>query len=158
MKRTKLMMKLSALALAALCAVSLASCNAAPTPEENGGFLENMGGAAGNNPEYSFEDDMDVEMGTGVFPDSAETEGDLDEPNESGTGEGCIETDPIDPQPADLLLNQFINASEQPFSTFSADVDTASYTYFRKLVNAGYGFRDLRNSGSNFRSFGNGKS
>ena len=34
--------------------------------------------------------------------------------------------------------NPFIATGEQNISTFSADVDTASYTYFRKLVNQGY--------------------
>lgn len=33
------------------------------------------------------------------------------------------------------IENNFISASEAPVSTFSADVDTASYTYFRKMVN-----------------------
>ncbi|MBQ4090944.1 MAG: von Willebrand factor type A domain-containing protein [Clostridia bacterium] len=152
MKRTKLMMKLSALALAALCAVSLASCNTPEAPAEQGGFLENMGGIAGSypnsllngSPKYEFDDEVQGEAGTTA---GTTVPSDPDSSEEESAGENI----PVDPQPADLLLNQFINASEQPFSTFSADVDTASYTYFRKLVNAGYGFRDLRNSGSNFR-------
>ncbi len=52
----------------------------------------------------------------------------------------------------DLILNPFIRVQENNFSTFSADVDTASYTYFRKLVSSGYSFNDLRNSGSAFRT------
>ncbi len=46
-----------------------------------------------------------------------------------------------DPDIYDVLQfieNQFIKVSESPVSTFSADVDTASYTYFRKLVSQGY--------------------
>ncbi len=62
------------------------------------------------------------------------------------------EEPPAEPTYGDLILNQFVNAAENSFSTFSADVDTASYTYFRKLVNSGYGFKDLRNSGSIFRT------
>lgn len=34
--------------------------------------------------------------------------------------------------------NPFIATAENNVSTFSADVDTASYSYFRKLVNNGY--------------------
>ncbi|MBE6583483.1 MAG: VWA domain-containing protein [Ruminococcaceae bacterium] len=51
----------------------------------------------------------------------------------------------------DLLKNSFTFVRDQAFSTFSSDVDTASYTYFRKLVSAGYSFDNLRNSGGNFR-------
>lgn len=37
-----------------------------------------------------------------------------------------------------LIENPFIDTSVQNISTFSADVDTASYTYFRKLMTQGY--------------------
>lgn len=39
--------------------------------------------------------------------------------------------------------NPFISTEEEPISTFSADVDTASYTYMRKLLKAGYSFKEL---------------
>ena len=39
--------------------------------------------------------------------------------------------------------NPFVSASAEPVSTFSADVDTASYTYFRRLVNNGYKLSEL---------------
>lgn len=42
-----------------------------------------------------------------------------------------------------LIENKFINTSEEPTSTFSADVDTASYSYFRKLVKLGYNLSEL---------------
>lgn len=52
-----------------------------------------------------------------------------------------------------LIENPFIKTSDNAISTFSADVDTASYTYFRKLVNAGYGIEDLiKSEGSNIRT------
>ena len=38
-----------------------------------------------------------------------------------------------------FVENPFIRASETPVSTFSADVDTASYTYFRKMVGSADG-------------------
>lgn len=46
----------------------------------------------------------------------------------------------------------FVSTADQNVSTFSADVDTASYAYFRKLVNAGYSLGDLKNSSSVFRT------
>ena len=48
--------------------------------------------------------------------------------------------------------NPFISTDVQNVSTFSADVDTASYTYFRKLVNAGYNLTALQNASSAFRT------
>ena len=43
-----------------------------------------------------------------------------------------------------FIENEFINATQTPVSTFSADVDTASYAYFRKLVNQGYNLTSLK--------------
>ena len=48
--------------------------------------------------------------------------------------------------------NPFVNTVDQNVSTFSADVDTASYSYFRKLVNQSYSLKQLKNSGSAFRT------
>ncbi len=42
-----------------------------------------------------------------------------------------------------LVENPFVSTSKEPISTFSADVDTASYAYFRKLVNGGYSLSEL---------------
>lgn len=42
-----------------------------------------------------------------------------------------------------LVENPFIDASKEKTSTFSADVDTASYAYFRKLVQQGYNLSEL---------------
>jgi Ca-activated chloride channel family protein len=41
------------------------------------------------------------------------------------------------------MENPFVNTEENNVSTLSADVDTASYTYFRKLVNSGYDWDEL---------------
>ncbi len=48
--------------------------------------------------------------------------------------------------------NPFISTDVKNVSTFSADVDTASYTYFRKLVNSGYNLTSLKNASSAFRT------
>ncbi|MBE6632721.1 MAG: VWA domain-containing protein [Ruminococcaceae bacterium] len=57
-----------------------------------------------------------------------------------------------DPSAPTFKENPFIATMEQPVSTFSADVDTASYTYFRKLVNNNYAISYLRQNGASFRT------
>lgn len=42
-----------------------------------------------------------------------------------------------------FVENAFVKVSDEPISTFSSDVDTASYTYFRKLVASGYSFSEI---------------
>ena len=52
-----------------------------------------------------------------------------------------------------FIENEFINTIDAPVSTFSADVDTASYAYFRKLVNEGYNLTTLNSiAGSSVRT------
>ncbi len=52
-----------------------------------------------------------------------------------------------------IVENPFIKVSENAVSTFSADVDTASYSYFRKLVNSGYTLDNLIDyAGSSIRT------
>ena len=65
------------------------------------------------------------------------------EPNESPD---------TDDNPNKFVENPFINTKENNVSTLSADVDTASYTYFRKLVNSGYDWQELNRFSSNFRT------
>ncbi len=48
--------------------------------------------------------------------------------------------------------NPFVATAENAVSTISADVDTASYAYFRKLVNSGYGTASLRKIADSFRT------
>lgn len=57
-----------------------------------------------------------------------------------------------DPNAPTFLENPFIATQEEPVSTFSADVDTASYSYFRKLVNSGYSWELLAQSAAAFRT------
>ena len=42
-----------------------------------------------------------------------------------------------------LVENPFISTAEENVSTFSADVDTASYAYFRRLLQSGYSLSEL---------------
>ena len=42
-----------------------------------------------------------------------------------------------------LIENSYKSTATDPTSTFSADVDTASYAFFRKLCQSGYSFSEL---------------
>lgn len=49
--------------------------------------------------------------------------------------------------------NPFVSTADAPVSTFSSDVDTASYAYFRKLIENGYSFDRIRsNYGKDIRT------
>lgn len=52
-----------------------------------------------------------------------------------------------------LVENPFISTATNNISTFSADVDTASYTYFRKLMNYGWSLAEIiQQAGSSIRT------
>ncbi len=53
-----------------------------------------------------------------------------------------------------LQENPFLTTKTKPISTFSADVDTASYTLFRKHVNSGYAWSSMQSDyvGGNIRT------
>ncbi len=168
MKRTTLF-KIASTALAILMTLSFAACSAAPNKNEMFGdenWSNNNGGMASGDPSNGVKPGDDAIAGVEqvkpeASPDITVGGADLEygatEP-EQNTGDpaGTEDTngDPVEPSPPtviDLLKNPFMNPANAPLSTFSADVDTASYTYFRKLVNMGYGFDQLRNGGSDFR-------
>lgn len=53
----------------------------------------------------------------------------------------------------DVVENEYVNTLDENVSTFSADVDTASYAFFRKLVEQGYDLRSLKaTAGGSFRT------
>lgn len=52
-------------------------------------------------------------------------------------------SNPGDEDYGKFIENEFIKTQDTAVSTFSADVDTASYAYFRKLVNSGYSINEL---------------
>ncbi len=59
---------------------------------------------------------------------------------------------PYPDSPNKFQENPFVSTAVQNVSTFSADVDTASYAYFRKLVNAGYSISQLQQNATAFRT------
>lgn len=54
-----------------------------------------------------------------------------------------FEGDPTSDEYGAFIENEFIKTEVENVSTFAADVDTASYAYFRKLVQSGYSLKEL---------------
>ena len=140
--------RILALIIALAILFSFAACSAAPemnedfennfSPEMSEGVIEDKDEAA-DAPEY------DAELPDAVEPGVNEKPGDEvigDEGNEI----------PDDVQKPSFVENPFISTQENNTSTFSADVDTASYTYFRKMIGRGYTFEQLVNAGASFRT------
>ena len=81
-------------------------------------------------------------------------------PNKNNAVNGTMpENAPSDPSQPEkdeggntFVENPFVSTEKNNVSTLSADVDTASYTYFRKLVNSGYSWQELSRYSSNFRT------
>ena len=173
----KKFMRVLTIILALLLACALFACDAAPDKEgmmdEPGGFLD---GGVGGITNGSISGDMSIMGGTPNYdygspqpptgnPEYEAPEG--GEPSEPKPDQGVpenptiddeIETnigeDVVEPLPlvSSLITSPFVKTEENKFSTFSADVDTASYTYFRKLMGYGYTLSELRNTASNFRT------
>ena len=90
-----------------------------------------------NSPEYSYDAEAPAEEDVAGGDDF----------NPAGS-----ETDTA-PEIIFIKENDFTKTADQPISTFSADVDTASYTYFRKLVGQGYRLSELTaTAGRNLRT------
>lgn len=78
--------------------------------------------------------------GCGAKANDMMAPGDADDYVDYEGMEGIREESGADADDAEgaLIENPFISADANPISTFSADVDTASYAYFRKLTEQGY--------------------
>ena len=140
-------LKTLALIIATAMLLSLASCAAAPgfgdMANKNEAAMDGtVGGFNGNYapPNYEMAPDASIGIEGGDMEDEI-----LGNPEENAPPNDSANT-PI------FVENPFVNTSENNISTFSADVDTASYSYFRKLVNGGYKFNNLKNGGSAFRT------
>lgn len=117
--------RILALIIALAILLSFAACSAAPEMNED------------------FDNNFAPEMSEGELEDKEE--GVLEDPEEG-------DDIPEDVQKPSFVENPFISTLENNVSTFSADVDTASYTYFRKMIGRGYSFADLVNAGASFRT------
>lgn len=117
--------RILALIIALAILLSFAACSAAPDEDVFDDGWDNNGG---NQAPMEPSEDLENE------------------------GEPEDEAGDVDVQKPSFVENPFISTQENNLSTFSSDVDTASYTYFRKMVNKGYTFDQLVNNGSAFRT------
>ncbi len=122
-------MKIKIFTIITLCALLLSSCGAASKDNvnnDNKGNNNLFNNFLDGNIQYGAAADMEVSVDQSgailVKPDNTVTN--QSKPNDTTEFGKIIE-------------NEFVSASENNVSTFSADVDTASYAYFRKLVNSG---------------------
>ena len=83
------------------------------------------------------EENMYPEDGGGDYVGADRVDGELNEGQEA-------EEDIPTADSTVLYENPFVDTSVENISTFSADVDTASYTYFRKLAGQGYTLSNLK--------------
>lgn len=124
--------RLTSITLALLLSLTaLWSCGASNmAPDANGPSYNDPGATVGKNDKPSAYPPVneDAEMVPG---DSVEGDASFDE--SIGSNE----------EYADIVENGFIKVSKSPLSTFSADVDTASYTNVRRMINAGYKLTDI---------------
>jgi len=112
-------------------------------PPNHSGHLPTTPGYMGNLEDSISADGLysDMEQSTpNIGPCLGSQEG---ETGDYSTPQGGIDSDDSE--------SPFIPTALQAVSTFSADVDTASYAYFRKVVNASYGLPDLQRISSSFR-------
>ena len=164
MKKTRILSLILSLAML----ITLASCAAGAAPnEENYIGNDYIGGiypsksevynssasangkpASGTtaSPNYSYKNEA-MEEGEVIAPEISSP--DAMEPEGEMTDTPADDTTVYFPA---FVENPFIKTEDEKTSTFSADVDTASYAYFRKLVNMGYSFKELRYSGEIFRT------
>lgn len=116
--------------LATILLLSFASCNAA---KDFNAANKGEAGYAPNNPNVpNYNDAVN-----GTIPETAP---------------GMPEAPDNNEDVGKFVENPFVNTNENNVSTLSADVDTASYTYFRKLVNSGYSWKELNRYSASFRT------
>ncbi len=119
----------------------------------NGGDII-IGGSTVVTPDAGVTEDAEENVGNPPKDDAennpeGEPDGDPDGAATESENNGG-NTEPS--EKADFITAPFVNTADNNTSTFSADVDTASYSYFRKLVSSGkYDFNALRNAGGSFR-------
>lgn len=121
MKKTQ---KFLTLILSVLLSISLVACNAAPKDGyADGNAADNVGATPpGAAPPYAENDFGEIPS------DEAES----------------IPTNPPDDF-GKIVENPFVSTAVCDTSTFSADVDTASYTFLRKMISSGYSLKELQN-------------
>jgi Ca-activated chloride channel family protein len=155
----KKFLQITSIILSLILLLSFVSCNSAGEAED-GYFAPGANYAPdGNSGDFSYSmsgiltGNVSAELDGNFSADEEAEEEPADSPSYE-TPDKAPSTETTTPQqPAvSFVENPFINTSNNNVSTFSADVDTASYTYFRKLINQGYTLEHLRNGGNAFRT------
>ena len=127
--------------IAFILVISMAACAAAPKNED--GIFDIMGDAGMNNapgyPNYN-GNKVTNEYGEGSFAPSEDAD---ESPADAPVEEGVNKDEAVDQS---IYENPFIKVEDMDTSTFSADVDTASYTFLRKMINQGYSLSELQNT------------
>ena len=142
MKKTKNFVRIWSLLLAMMMLFALVSCDAKGGDMVDGdGLHSNKGPGEAGLP--GSKDEV-------IYGDAMVPEGEPEYGFNEGVDDDAVGEDVM--IPSQIVENGFIKTSENNISTFSADVDTASYAYFRKLVSAGYGFEALKGGGASFRT------
>lgn len=127
--------------IAFILVISMAACAAAPKNED--GIFDIMGDGGMNNapgyPNYG-GNKVTNEYGEGSFAPSEDAD---ESPDDAPVEEGVNKDEVVDQS---IYENPFIKVEDMDTSTFSADVDTASYTFLRKMINQGYSLSELQNT------------
>ena len=123
--------------IAFILVISMAACS----KSADGDFDMIGDGGMNNAPGYpNYGGKVTNEYGEGSFAPSEDAdEGAVDKPAEDiGNKDEAVDQN--------IYENPFIKVEEMDTSTFSADVDTASYTFLRKMINQGYSLSELQNT------------
>ncbi len=160
---------ISLMLILTLALIPLTSCGQKPQEDIGSGNSSGIQNQLGES-----ENKGDITIGGHAGQDGSEDRGPVDyEMNNSpslGIPEGEPSVDAMIPsednnivvespdgEPSDdegsLVENAFIKTSDENVSTFSADVDTASYSYLRRLISQGYSLSELKaTAGSSIRT------
>ncbi len=135
MKKVVTLILVASMILLALC-----SCGSSQQKEQSPDHM--LDGAdnesfAGNDILYDAIVGMTPEADQEAAEDKAMQDQNMSDPNASEPGSPPTSVDVA------FIENKFISTEKENVSTFSADVDTASYSYFRRLVESGYSLSEL---------------
>lgn len=136
-------MRSRALGLSALLLAFMMGCSSESGDSDANTAAGNNGNDSSQRPDESGGDDGASTIGSSGGDDYAGA-GLSDPPGANGgAAPGAIADDSLNRDvgdhaeenpDTDVVANPFVDASKDPFSTFAADVDTASYDYFRQSL------------------------
>ena len=127
--------------IAFILVISMASCAADKFNES----LDFVGDAGMNNaPSYGYPNYDGNKVTNEYGEENFTPEGDAVASPEDAPAEDIGDKDEEVEQ--SIYENPFVKVEDMDTSTFSADVDTASYTFLRKMINQGYSLSELQNT------------